>query len=251
MPGGRARRRPGQGALAVAAGHHAVRHPGQRAQGLDLEDVAGRRAGDEHRAGDDVGAVDVERAGRPVVVPGDLHRVVEDLAAGDAAVGEPGHGVAALVLEDALVRHRVDGDRRPGRHGEGGVGVQRGDVAPPDLVRRRRQVVLAVDPAAARLEDPRGPSTRGVRGRPSRRGRRVRPRRRRPRARTPAAARRNPRRPSPATSCSRTCGWRRRGRHVWSCCRPGLLGSAAGGPAAAGDVYAPVRLQCTSLLRRG
>ncbi len=145
-------REPGERALAVPARHHAVRHPREHRQHLDLEYVARRGAGDEDRAGDDVRTVDVEVPRRTVVVAGDGDRVLQHRRLADAVPGEVPDRVASLVLEDALVRDGVDGDRLPGPHAQYGVAADRRHVAPADLVRRRPQIVTPVDRAFARLQ---------------------------------------------------------------------------------------------------
>ena len=64
-----------------------------------------------------------------------IDRIVEDPSPIDTVGGEVGDGVAALVLEQSLVRERVDGDGRTGVDREDRRRGRVRKVAPQDVLR--------------------------------------------------------------------------------------------------------------------
>ena len=137
---------PGQGTASVPVGHHAVRHPRRGLEQRDREQVAGPCAGHRHGAAHHVRPVDTDD--------------VRGVGGGErSGVGEHRHvvhreepvGVATLVLEDALVAQRVEGDLvtrlDPQHRRVGGAG----EASPQDVLDRGGQVGPA-DRAGADLQ---------------------------------------------------------------------------------------------------
>ena len=123
-----------QRAAAVPVGDHAVRDARGRLQDGDRQQVARHRARDVDRSGDHVRSVG---AGRAVEGADDLDRVGEHVIRRDAVAGEERERVAALVLEQALVADRVDGDLGAGLDRRTGVSAAHG--------RRPHRTVAGVD----------------------------------------------------------------------------------------------------------
>ena len=85
------------------------------------------------------------------VVAGQGDRVVEHVD--DPVPAEEVRRVAALVLQDPLVAHRVEGELGAGVHGEHRRVGRAGQPAPEHVVRRRGQVRGGGDRSGAGLED--------------------------------------------------------------------------------------------------
>ena len=77
-----------------------------------------------------------------IVIAGDRDGVVEHSLLGDPLVSEIGDRVAALVLEDALVRDRVEGDCATGGHGQDRLCTLIGQIAPAHRIHGGRDVVI-------------------------------------------------------------------------------------------------------------
>ena len=120
---------PGQRSLAVAVGDDAVRHPQRQVQHLDLEDVTRFGAPHRDRTGDHVGA-------RPVVRRTRGHRdgVGEHRALRTPYCSKNCARVLALVLQEALVGDRVEGDDVAGAHHGHRRAVAVGQPAPQHLL---------------------------------------------------------------------------------------------------------------------
>ena len=82
------------------------------------------------------------RGVRPVS-RGDIDRVFQDVAFGHAVAAEVLDGISALILENSLVRHGVDGDGLTRSHPQHRLRVHGGNVAPQHLVGLRAEVVIA------------------------------------------------------------------------------------------------------------
>ena len=147
-----------QRTLAVAVGDHAVGHARHEPDDVDPQHVA--RPGADHvdRPGDDVRAVGGEVVSE--VRGGDRLRVVEHVALAHALAAEVGDRVASLVLEDALVRDRVERDQRARAHAADRLRGPIRQVAPADRLRRRGDVAAAA-PAAPALQDARSGAVLG------------------------------------------------------------------------------------------
>ena len=137
---------PGQGPTSVPVGHHAVRHPRRGLEQGDREQVAGPRAGHRDGTAHHVRPVDPDHVrgtgGRERAGVGQHRHVVRR---------EEPVGVATLVLEDALVAERVEGDLvtrlDPQHRLVGGAG----EASPQDVLDRGGQVGPA-DRAGADLQ---------------------------------------------------------------------------------------------------
>ena len=136
----------GQGSAPVPVGHHAVRHPRRGLEQVDREQVAGPCAAHRHGTAHDMRAVDADDVrclgGREGAGVGEHRHVV---------CREEPVGVAPLVLEDALVAQRVEGDLvtrlDPQHRLVGGAG----EASPEDVLDRGGQVGPA-DRAGADLQ---------------------------------------------------------------------------------------------------
>ena len=143
------RKLPRQRALAVPVGDDAVGHPARHVDDRDAEQVADLRIADLDRSGDDVRPVGrVATAGRD-----ELDGVVEHLLAGHAVRGEEGGGVASLVVEQALVRERVDRDLDPRVDGQHGCIGGAGQTPPEDGCRVGGQVRRGPDHPGGGLQN--------------------------------------------------------------------------------------------------
>ena len=128
-----------QRALAVAVGYDAIGNARHHRQDIHLEDVARHRPFHLDRAGHDMRPVlrEIMRHLRRR----DLAGVVQDHGLGNALGREELDGIAPLVLQDTLVRNRVEHHRRTARDGQHGLGGRIGQVAPLDGLERRGHVV--------------------------------------------------------------------------------------------------------------
>ena len=70
----------------------------------------------------------------PVVFGGNDFGVVKNSVFGDAVAAEELDRVTALILQDALMRHSIDGDRLPRTHPRHRRGMHIGDVTPKHLI---------------------------------------------------------------------------------------------------------------------